>query len=110
MTGWSAIASSIRARCHDPGVTVVALDPSAGPVPPPTNVVIPLPSASGTSCGQMRWTWQSMPPAVRMRPLPAITSVDGPTTRSGWTPGMVSGLPALPIALIRPSRMPTSAL
>ena len=34
-------ASSIRARYHDPGVTVVALVPSAGPVPPPISVVIP---------------------------------------------------------------------
>ena len=58
----------------------------------------------------MRWTWQSIAPAVRILPLPAMTSVPGPMTRSGWTPSMVSGLPALPSATIRPSRMPTSAL
>src|SRR5580704_3302744 len=51
-----------------------------------------------------------MPPAVRIRPLPAITSVDGPMTSSGVTPSMMSGLPALPSATIRPSRTPMSAL
>ena len=30
-----------RARYHAPGVTVVALVPSAGPVPPPISVVMP---------------------------------------------------------------------
>jgi hypothetical protein len=30
-----------------------------------------------------------------MRPLPASTSVDGPMTSAGSTPGMVSGLPGL---------------
>ena len=109
-TGQASVASSIRARFHAPGVTVVALVPSAGPVPPPTSVVIPLPSASGSWVGEIRCTWQSMPPAVRISPLPAITSVDGPITSSGWTPSMMSGLPALPIAVIRPSRTPTSAL
>ena len=109
-TGHASSASSIRARCQAPGVTVVALVPSAGPVPPPMIVVIPAPRASSRICGQMRWTWQSMAPAVRMRPLPAMTSVDGPMTRSGWTPSMVSGLPALPSPTMRPSRMPTSAL
>ena len=48
-------------------------------------------------CGQIRWTWQSMAPAVRIRPLPAMISVDGPITRSGCTPAMMSGLPALPM-------------
>jgi len=109
-TGQGSIASSIRARCQGPGVTVVALVPSAGPVPPPISVVMPAPSASSTICGQIRWTWQSIAPAVRILPLPAITSVQGPITRSGCTPAMVSGLPALPSATIRPSRMPTSAL
>lgn len=47
---------------------------------------------------------------VRMRPLPEMISVDGPITRSGCTPSIVSGFPALPRATIRPSRMPTSAL
>ena len=103
-------ASSIRARCQAPGVTVVALVPSAGPVPPPMIVVMPAASASSTICGQIRWTWQSIAPAVRILPLPAMISVDGPMTRSGWTPSMVSGLPALPMPTMRPSRMPMSAL
>ena len=51
-----------------------------------------------------------MAPAVRIRPLPAMISVDGPMTRPGSTPSIVSGLPALPRATMRPSRMPTSAL
>ncbi len=109
LTGNGSIASSIRARCHAPGVTVVALVPSAGPVPPPMSVVMPPARASGTICGQMKCTWQSIAPAVRIRPLPAMISVLGPMTRSGWTPSMVSGLPALPSATIRPSRMPMSA-
>ena len=39
-----------------------------------------------------------MPPAVTIRPSPAITSVPAPTTIPGVTPSMMSGLPALPIA------------
>src|ERR1700712_3783376 len=56
---WSS-ASSMRARCQAPGVTVVALLPSAGPVPPATMVVMPPPSASSMICGQIRCTWQSI--------------------------------------------------
>src|ERR671932_2230416 len=96
LTGHGSIASSIRARYQSPGVMVVAFDPSAGPVPPPMSVVTPEPSAVGTICGQMKCTWQSMPPAVRTLPLPERTSVLGPMTRSGWTPSIVSGLPPLP--------------
>ncbi len=55
----------------------------------------------------MKWMWLSMPPAVRILPSPAIASVPGPTMMV--TPGCVSGLPALPIAEMRPSRRPTSA-
>ncbi|CAM5468848.1 hypothetical protein SFUMM280S_02910 [Streptomyces fumanus] len=110
LTGYASIASSIRARCQGPGVTVVALEPSAGPVPPPTRVVMPDASASSATCGQMKCTCASTAPAVRIRPLPAMTSVSGPMTRSVWTPSMVSGLPALPMPVIRPSRMPMSAL
>ena len=58
----------------------------------------------------MRWTWQSIAPAVRILPLPAMISVDGPITSAGSTPSIVSGLPALPMPTMRPSRMPTSAL
>jgi hypothetical protein len=45
----------MRARCHGPGVQVVALVPVAGPVPPPIMVVTPLVSASSICCGQMKW-------------------------------------------------------
>lgn len=92
LTGTPSMASSIRRRCHGPGVTVVALLPSAGPVPPPMRVVTPEASASSASWGQMKWTWASTAPAVRILPLPATISVSGPMTSSGCTPSMVSGL------------------
>jgi hypothetical protein len=38
-----------------------------------------------------------------------MISVDGPMASPGVTPSCTSGLPALPMAAIRPSRMPTSA-
>ena len=41
-TGKPSAACSIRARCHGPGVQVVAAVPAAGPVPPPSIVVMPL--------------------------------------------------------------------
>ncbi len=103
LTGSASVACSMRAMCQGPGVQVVALVPVAGPVPPPTMVVTPLAIASSTCCGQMKWMWPSMPPAVRILPSPAMTSVPGPTTMSGVTPGWMSGLPALPIAAMRPS-------
>ena len=106
--GTASTACSIRPMCHGPGVQVVASVPCAGPVPPPSIVVTPECSASSICCGQMKWMWLSNPPAVRIRPSPAITSVPGPMTMV--TPGWVSGLPALPIRAIRPSRSPTSAL
>jgi hypothetical protein len=56
----------------------------------------------------MKWMWQSMPPAVTILPSPAIASVPGPMTMS--TLGWMSGLPALPMATIRPSLRPMSAL
>ena len=64
-------------------------------------VVTPECSASSTCCGQMKWMWASKPPAVRILPSPAMISVPGPMTMV--TPGWVSGLPALPIAAMRPS-------
>ena len=94
--------------CHEPGVQVVAAVPVAGPVPPPISVVMPALRASSKSCGQMKWTCASIAPAVRMRPSPAMASVPGPTTMS--TSGWMSGLPALPMPAIRPSRKPKSAL
>ena len=108
MIGQASIACSIRPMCQGPGVQVVAVVPAAGPVPPPNMVVRPAASASSRICGQMKWMWASMPPAVTILPSPAIASVPGPMTMS--TPGWVSGLPALPMAAIRPSLMPMSAL
>src|SRR6056297_1761456 len=106
--GKASAACSIRPICHGPGVQVVARVPCAGPVPPPSIVVRPECRASSICCGQMKWIWLSNPPAVRMRPSPAMTSVPGPTVMV--TPGCVSGLPALPMAAMRPSVRPTSAL
>ncbi len=94
--------------CQAPGVQVVALVPAAGPVPPPSMVVTPLISACSICCGQMKWMWQSKPPAVTILPSPAMISVPGPMTMS--IPGWMSGLPALPMARMRPSRRPISAL
>ena len=62
----------MRARCHGPGVQVVASVPCAGPVPPPSMVVMPDISASSICCGQMKWICASKPPAVRILPSPAI--------------------------------------
>ena len=42
LTGRPSAACSMRARCHGPGVQVVAAVPAAGPVPPPSIVVMPL--------------------------------------------------------------------
>jgi len=110
LTGQPSKASSRRATYHELLVTVVAFVPSAGPVPPPIQVVTPDPIASGSWVGLIRWTWQPTAPAVRILPLPARISVEGPITKAGSTPSMVSGFPALPIPTMRPSRTPMSAL
>ena len=94
--------------CQAPGVMVVALVPSAGPVPPPTMVVMPLHRAAGTCSGEMKWMWVSMPPAVRIFRSPAMISVLAPITMS--TPSVICGLPALPILKMCPSFRATSAL
>ena len=109
LTGNSSIASSIRWMFHTPGVHVVAAVPVAGPVPPPSSVVSPALIASVTICGQMKWMCVSSPPGVTIFPSPAMTSVPAPTTMPLVTPAMMSGLPALPMPTIRPSRMPMSA-
>ncbi len=93
---------------HGPGVQVVAYVPVAGPVPPPIMVVTPLLSASSICCGQMKWMCVSTPPAVTIMPSPAMISVPGPMTMV--TPGWISGLPALPMAAMRPCFRPMSAL
>ena len=41
LTGKASKARSIISTCQGPGVQVVALVPSAGPVPPPSSVVTP---------------------------------------------------------------------
>ena len=105
--GKASAASSMRWMCHGPGVQVVAKVPVAGPVPPPSMVVTPELSASSICCGQIQWMWLSMPPAVRIMPSPAITSVPAPI--GIVTPGWMSGLPPLPIFQMRPSFKPTSA-
>ena len=107
-TGTESIAAIMRPICQGPGVQVVASVPCAGPVPPPSMVVMPDEIASSTCCGQMKWICASMPPAVTMRPSPAMISVPGPMI--SVIPGWVSGLPALPIPAMRPSRSPISAL
>jgi hypothetical protein len=53
--GKASAACSMRAMCQGPGVQVVALVPVAGPVPPPSMVVMPDISASSICCGQMKW-------------------------------------------------------
>ena len=77
--GKSSMACNMVAICHGPGVTVVADVPAAGPVPPPTIVVTPDINAVSTCCGQIQWMWVSIPPAVRICPSPAITSVAAPS-------------------------------
>lgn len=108
LMGIPSVACSIRWMCHFPGVTVVALVPSAGPVPPPTMVVTPLVSAVGTWSGEMKWMCVSTPPAVRILRSPAMISVLAPITMS--TPSVICGLPALPILKMWPSLIATSAL
>ena len=104
----ASAACSMRSMCHGPGVQVVAKVPVAGPVPPPIMVVMPLARASSICCGQMKWMCVSMPPAVTINPSQLMISVPGPMTIC--TPGWVSGLPALPMAAMRPSFRPMSAL
>ncbi len=110
LTGRSSTAWYIRWMFHGPGVQVVPLVPSEGPVPPPIRVVMPLLSASCTCCGAMKWMWVSTPPAVAIRCSPEITSVPGPMTSFGCTPLWVCGLPALPTAVMKPSLTPMSPL
>ena len=106
--GKASAACSIIFRFSGPGVQVVAKVPVAGPVPPPIIVVMPDISDSSICCGQMKWMWVSMPPAVTIMPSADRISVPGPITMS--TPGCTSGLPALPIATMRCRLMPMSAL
>mmetsp|Transcript_86435 Transcript_86435/g.241860 ORF Transcript_86435/g.241860 Transcript_86435/m.241860 type:complete len:210 (-) Transcript_86435:1066-1695(-) len=108
--GRLSVARSIISICEGAGVQVVALVPVAGPVPPPYMVVRPDATASSASCGQMKWTCVSRPPAVTMSFSPAMASVDTPTTIPGVTPSITSGFPAFPIPTIRLPLIPMSAL
>lgn len=71
-------------------------------------VVTPEASEASMMRGESRWTWVSMAPAVAMRPSPETMVVPVPTTTS--TPSMVSGLPARPMAVIRPAVRPMEVL
>ncbi len=109
-TGMPSHASNSRFMFHGPGVQVVPLVPSVGPVPPPKSVVMPLVSACSACWGAMKWTWVSIAPAVTIVCSPAITSVPAPMIRSGWMSSWMPGLPALPTAAIIPCLMPMSPL
>mmetsp|Transcript_882 Transcript_882/g.3440 ORF Transcript_882/g.3440 Transcript_882/m.3440 type:complete len:370 (+) Transcript_882:3219-4328(+) len=110
LSGRSSVACSIMRMCSGPGVHVVAQVPLAGPVPPPSRLVMPLAMASSQICGQMKCTCASIAPAVRIIPSPAMASVLTPHTSAGSTPSITSGLPALPSPTMRPPFMPTSVL
>ena len=68
-SGKPSVAWSIIRKWCAPGEQVVAQVPVAGPVPPPTIEVRPLARASKACCGQMKWTWVSIPPAVSDQPF-----------------------------------------
>ena len=106
--GNASAARRIIAMFSGPGVQVDAKVPVAGPVPPPSIVVVPAISASSICCGQMKWMCVSTVPGVTIKPSAAMISVPGPMTMS--TPGITSGLPALPIAAMREPFSPMSAL
>ena len=107
LRGYSSAASIMRCMFHEPGVQVVAFVPSAGPVPPPIMVVVPLHMASTACCGEMKWMWVSMVPGVHIVCSPAITSVLDDTVIS--MPSMMWGLPAFPTPAMSPSFIPMSA-
>src|SRR5688572_14787208 len=69
-----------------------------------TSVVRPPASAVSATCGESQCTCGSTPPGVTTMPVASTTAVAVSSTTS--TPSIVSGLPARPIATIRPSRTP----
>ena len=95
LIGSPSAACNMRSRLKGPGLQVVAHVPVAGPLPPPISVVRPDAMAVSMSCGQMKWTCVSRPPAVTIIPSPEMTSVPGPMTSFGSTPDWISGLPGL---------------
>ena len=92
-----------------PGVQVVALVPAAGPVPPPIIVVTPDISASSICCGQMKWMWVSMPPAVSDHAL-AGDDLGARADDDGRRRAGCRGCRPCRCAAMRPSLMPMSAL
>ena len=62
------------------GGMIPAKVPVAGPVPPPSMVVTPEASASSICCGQMKWMWVSMAPAVTQARL----SLQVPLALHAW--------------------------
>ncbi len=78
--------------------------PHTGPNSCPMTVVTPEAREASMMRGDSRWTCVSTAPAVAIRPSPDTMEVPVPTTTS--TPSRVSGLPARPMAQMRPSRMP----
>ena len=109
LIGNPSIASIIFLMFQGPGVHVVAFVPSAGPVPPPTYVVMPLPMAWYTCCGDIMCTCVSKNPAVAISPSPAVISVELLTTIFSFTLSIVFGFPDFPIPAIIPFLMPMSA-
>ena len=102
-TGYASMARSPRSRTHaDPRPT-----PHIGPASCPMIVVTPEEISASNTRGLSVCTCVSMPPAVAMSPSPSMTTVPVPTTMS--MSSEVSGLPALPMPLMRPSRMPMLA-
>src|SRR5215213_7658163 len=72
-----------------------------------TSVVSPPASAASATCGESQCTCGSTPPGVTTMPVASITAVPVSSTTS--IPSIVSGLPARPIATIRPPAMPMLA-
>ena len=69
LIGNGSSARCMFVRCQAPGVTVVAFDPSDGPVPPPTIVVMPVASASWICDCDSRCTCESIAPAGTIRTI-----------------------------------------
>lgn len=70
LTGMLSAAWSSLPMLYGPGVQVVPLEPSVGPVPPPMSVVMPFVRACSACWGAIRWTWVSMALTVAMRCSP----------------------------------------
>ena len=83
--------------------------PQTGPNSWPMIVVTPEASEASTMRGDSRWTCVSTAPAVAIRPSPEYDRRCR-CRRRRRPPSRVSGLPARPIAAIRPSRMPIDGL